>query len=217
MPSSFGLAELLDAYRRGVFPMADGREDPNLYLINPEERGVLPLKGFHVPKRLKRTVRGDPYKVTTDKAFTRVMEGCAASAKGRDTTWINAAILNLYASMHREGYAHSVECWQGEDLVGGLYGVSIGGVFFGESMFSRATDASKIALVHLVARLIAGGYDLLDAQFYNPHLEQFGMETISRETFHKRLAKGLAITGDFNTPDAPQTGQEALHLITQTS
>lgn len=217
MSSTFGLTELLAAYRRGVFPMADGRDDPDLYLIDPEERGVLPLKGFHVPKRLKRTVRKDPYRVTIDKAFSRVMEGCAETASNRETTWINAAILNLYAGLHREGHAHSVECWQGEMLVGGLYGVSVEGAFFGESMFSRATDASKIALVHLVGRLIAGGYQLLDAQFYNPHLAQFGLETVSRPAFKRRLAEALKVRGDFNSLDAPLTGQAALHLITQTS
>ena len=217
MSSSFGLTELLQAYRRGVFPMADGRDDPDLYLIDPDERGVLPLKGFHVPKRLKRTVRSDPYKVTVNTAFSRVMEGCAQAAHGRETTWINTTILNLYAKMHREGYAHSVECWQDDKLVGGLYGVSIGAAFFGESMFSRATDASKTALVHLVGRLIAGGYTLLDAQFHNPHLEQFGLETVSRQSFKKRLAEALSLDGDFFSPQAPTTGQATLHLITQTS
>lgn len=217
MASSFGLAELLGAYRRGVFPMADARDDPNLYLVDPEERGILPLRGFHVPKRLKRTVRRDPYEITADTAFNRVMEGCAATYRGRDTTWINAGILNLYAAMYREGYAHSVECWQDGELVGGLYGVSIGAVFFGESMFSTATDASKVALVHLVARLISGGYQLLDAQFHNPHLDQFGMETLPRAVFHKRLKAALASEGEFNSLGRPATGHAALHLITQTS
>jgi len=217
MSNTFGLTELLEAYRRGVFPMAETRDDPNLFLMNPEERGILPLKGFHVPKRLGRTVKRDPYKITINKAFGRVMEGCAASTESRDTTWINAAILNLYSAMHREGYAHSVECWQDDQLVGGLYGVSLGGVFFGESMFSRATDASKIALVHLVARLIAGGYVLLDAQFHNPHLEQFGLQTISREVFHKHLAKALTKEAAFDSPSVPHSGADALQLITQTS
>lgn len=217
MSSSFGLPDLLDAYRRGVFPMADSRHDPKLYLIDPDERGILPLKGFHIPKRLQRTVRRAPYRLTTDQAFSRVMEGCAEAADGRETTWINSAILNLYAGLHREGYAHSVECWQEDTLVGGLYGVSIGAAFFGESMFSRATDASKIALVHLVARLIAGGYVLLDAQFHNPHLDQFGLETVQRADFRKRLSKALKSEGNFDTPHAPQTGQDAVQLITQIS
>ncbi len=217
MSSSFGLTELLQAYRRGVFPMADGRDDPNLYLIDPDERGILPLKGLHIPKRLKRTIRRDPYNIKINTAFSRVMEGCAQATDGRETTWINAAILNLYAGMHREGHAHSVECWQGDQLVGGLYGVSIGAVFFGESMFSRATDASKVALIHLAGRLIAGGYILLDAQFHNPHLEQFGLQTLSRQAFKRKLTEALSQNGDFFSPQAPSSGQAALHLITQTS
>lgn len=217
MSSNFGLTELLKCYHRGVFPMANARDDPGLLLIDPDERGILPLKGFHVPKRLARTVCRDPYRVTVNTAFGRVMEGCAAKANGRETTWINSTILNLYTGLHRKGQAHSVECWHEGRLVGGLYGVSIGGAFFGESMFSRATDASKIALVHLVARLIAGGYKLLDAQFHNPHLEQFGLETWSREAFKIKLAEALLVRANFRTPEAPQTGQSALQLITQTS
>lgn len=217
MPASFGLQQLLAAYQRGVFPMADSHDNPELYLVDPSERGILPLQGFHVPKRLAKTVRKDPYQITADKAFSRVMEGCATPSVGREGTWINAAILNLYAGLHREGHAHSIECWQDGQLVGGLYGVSIGAAFYGESMFSRATDASKIALVHLVGRLIAGGYTLLDAQFHNPHLEQFGLQTVSRAAFHTLLAKALTRSANFNTPNAPATGQAALHLITQTS
>lgn len=217
MSSMFGLSELIAAYRRGVFPMADSRDDPNLFLIDPDERGVLPLSGFHVPRRLARTVRKDPFTVTVDTAFTRVMEACAEAADGRDTTWINSAILNLYGGLHRSGYAHSVECWDGEDLVGGLYGVSLGSAFFGESMFSRQSDASKIALVHLVARLIAGKYTLLDAQFHNPHLDQFGLVRIPRAQFKIWLADALKTDGDFQTPQAPTSGQDALQLITQMS
>lgn len=217
MSSNFGVSELLQAYRRGVFPMADSRHDPNLFLIDPDERGILPLNAFHIPRRLKRTVRQQPFIVTVDTAFNRVVESCAEVADGRQSTWINSAIQNLYANMHRQGHAHSVECWQGDDLVGGLYGVSIGGAFFGESMFSTVTDASKIALVYLVARLIAGGYVLLDAQFHNPHLDQFGMQKIARKAFHKRLRQAFQVTARFNCPTAPETGQAALHLITQTS
>ena len=150
MSSRFGTQDLLACYRRGVFPMADARDDPNLFLVDPDMRGILPLDDFHIPKRLKRTVVREPYRVTVDTAFTRVMESCAEETDGRESTWINSAILNLYSALHREGHAHSVECWDDDKLVGGLYGVAIGGAFFGESMFSRATDASKIALVHLV-------------------------------------------------------------------
>lgn len=213
---------LLDFYRRGVFPMADSREDDALFLISPAERGVLPLKGFHVPKRLRRTVRQQPYKVTVDLAFNRVIEACAEERPDRPTTWINNQILNMYGALHRSGHAHSIECWDGDGaLVGGLYGVSLGAAFFGESMFSRATDASKIALVHLVARLIAGGYELLDAQFHNPHLEQFGLEEIPKEEFMKRLRAALAREADFYSSGATGedrlSGEGSLHLITQTS
>jgi len=198
MSSGFSTTELLNCYRRGVFPMADSADDPNLFLIDPDERGVLPLYGFHIPKRLARRVKQEPYRITVDTAFTRVMEACAETGEpGRTNTWINSTILNLYAALHREGHAHSVECWDDDTLVGGLYGVSLGGAFFGESMFSRASDASKIALVHLVARLLEGGYVLLDAQFHNPHLEQFGLEEITRTEFKKRLDVALQAEGDF--------------------
>lgn len=209
--------ELINAYRRGVFPMADARDDPELYLIDPNERGILPLQGFHIPRRLRKTVRKDPYTVTINTAFSRVMEACAEAAEGRETTWINAAILNAYGKLARLGHAHSVECWDGDALVGGLYGVSLGSAFFGESMFSRATDASKIALVHLVARLIAGQYTLLDAQFHNPHLDQFGLMRVKRVHFKKMLAASLEKEADFYSPDVPSDGASVVQLITQIS
>lgn len=212
MSSRFGTQDLLACYRRGVFPMADSRDDPNLFLIDPDERGVLLLNAFHIPRRLRKTVRAAPYDIRIDTAFSRVMEGCAESAPGRESTWINSAILNLYSALHREGHAHSVEAWDGDQLVGGLYGVSVGGAFFGESMFSRATDASKIALIHLVARLIKGGYSLLDAQFHNPHLEQFGLLEISRDAFKARLAIALDNSGDF-LACGDLSGEEAVKLI----
>ncbi|MEO9968351.1 MAG: leucyl/phenylalanyl-tRNA--protein transferase [Hyphomonadaceae bacterium] len=217
MSSGFGTSELLNAYRRGVFPMADSRDDPNLFLIDPDERALLPLLDFHIPKRLKRTVRKMPFRVSVNECFVRVIEACAASNSGRETTWINSAIVNLYSSLHRKGFAHSIECWDGDELVGGLYGVSLGAAFFGESMFSTRTDASKIALVHLVARLLAGGYQMLDAQFHNPHLDQFGLQRIQRKDFKRTLAAALANEGDFYSPDAPVTGKEALQRITQIS
>ena len=219
MSSRFGTEELLDCYRRGVFPMADNRDDPSLFLIDPDERGVLPLDTFHVPKRLARTVRRQPFAVRVDSAFTRVMEACAEYHPTRRSTWINQTILNLYAALHRQGNAHSVECWDEGKLVGGLYGVSLGGAFFGESMFSRATDASKVALVHLVARLLEGGYKLLDAQFHNPHLEQFGLEEISRNEFKARLAEALEVEADFYSVDdvSASTGTWSVQRITQMS
>lgn len=222
MSDRFDTEDLLNCYRRGVFPMADSRYDMRLFLMDPDLRGVLPLDRFHVPKRLRKTVRNNPFTVTINTAFNRVMEACAAPYPGRPSTWINDTILNLYSALHREGHAHSVECWDADrTLIGGLYGVSVGGAFFGESMFSRATDASKIALVHLTARLIAGGYSLLDAQFHNPHLEQFGLEEISREEFRQLLWKALSHEGDFYSLGARGSGisdgATALHWITQIS
>ncbi len=221
MSDRFDTDDLLNCYRRGVFPMADSREDMHLFLMDPDVRGILPLDVFHVPSRLRKTVRKDPFRITVNKAFNRVIEACAEPHENRPATWINAPILNLYATLHRQDHAHSVECWDEDDqLVGGLYGVSIGGAFFGESMFSRATDASKVALVHLVARLIKGGYTLLDAQFSNPHLEQFGLLEISRDAFRKRLWKALRTDVDFYSLSpigGKVTGSTALHCITQIS
>ncbi len=217
MSKGFGTTELLNAYRRGVFPMADSRDDPNLFLIDPDERATLPLDAFHIPKRLRRTVKQMPYRVSVDECFSRVIEGCAQPTEGRNTTWINSAIVNLYSSLHRKGFAHSIECWEGKALVGGLYGVSLGAVFFGESMFSTRRDASKIALVHLVSRLIAGGYLMLDAQFHNPHLDQFGLQRIDRKSFKFALAEALKHHGEFYSPDAPVTGTGVVQRIVQMS
>ncbi len=221
MSDRFDTTDLLNCYRRGVFPMADSREDMRLFLMDPDLRGILPLDGFHVPKRLRKTVRRDLFRVTVDTAFNRVIEACAAPHENRPATWINDPILNLYGALHREGHAHSVECWNEENvLVGGLYGVSLGSAFFGESMFSRATDASKIALVHLAGRLTAGGYTLLDAQFHNPHLEQFGLQEITRADFRNRLWKALRKPADFyslGSAGSNVTGSTALHSITQIS
>ncbi len=205
--------------------MGDARNDPNLFLVDPDMRGIIPLDGFHVPKRLMRKVRQEPFRVTVDQAFTRVMEMCAESAAGRESTWINSPILNLYSALHREGHAHSIECWDGDQLVGGLYGVALGGAFFGESMFSRATDASKIALVHLVAHLLEDGFVLLDAQFHNPHLEQFGLIEIPRADFKQLLKEALRIDARFysNTVSSSSargasfTGSGAAQRITQIS
>jgi len=178
--------------------MADSRDDPRLFLVDPDFRGILPLDAFHIPKRLKRRICQDPFRVTFDTAFTRVVEACGEPHDNRPNTWINSPIVNLYSALHRQGFAHSVECWEGDQLVGGLYGVAIGGAFFGESMFSRATDASKIALVHLAARLIDRGYVLLDAQFHNPHLVQFGLVEIGRDAFKARLKAALKVYADFH-------------------
>lgn len=221
MSERFDTTDLLNCYRRGVFPMADSREDMRLFLMDPDIRGILPLETFHVPTRLRKTVRKTPMRITADTAFNRVIEACAEPHPTRPATWINDAILNLYAALHREGHAHSVECWDEDGaLEGGLYGVSLGGAFFGESMFSRRTDASKIALVHLVARLRVGGYSLLDAQFHNPHLEQFGLQEITRDAFRDRLWAALRLEGDFYSFAAAglsTDGSTALQAITQIS
>jgi leucyl/phenylalanyl-tRNA--protein transferase len=184
-------ALLLRAYAAGVFPMAESADDPELFWVDPKRRGVIPLDGFHVPRRLRRVLRRTEIAVRCDTAFEAVIRGCAEASDGRPTTWINEEIVRLYAGLFERGAAHSVECWYGGELVGGLYGVSLGAAFFGESMFSRVTDASKIALVHLVARLRLGGYRLLDTQFVTPHLAQFGCVEIPRARYHRLLADAL--------------------------
>ncbi len=177
--------------------MGESRDDPTIYWVDPESRGILPIASFHIPRRLRRTLRRTPFRVSVDHAFGAVIEACSEPANGRPTTWINNRIIELYSDLHRMGYGHSVECWDGERLVGGLYGVSIGAAFFGESMFSRAADASKIALVHLVQRLSAGGYTLLDTQFVTDHLAQFGAIDVPRAHYLKLLANALRRRGDF--------------------
>ncbi|CAN5700769.1 leucyl/phenylalanyl-tRNA--protein transferase [soil metagenome] len=214
---TFGPAELLNCYARGVFPMADARGDDAVFLIDPERRGVIPLADFHLSKRLARTVRGDPFEVRIDTAFSEVVAACAASKPGRVETGINGPIESLYAELFEIGHAHSVECWLGDEMVGGLYGVSLEGAFFGESMFSTRTDASKVALVHLVARLLAGGFVLLDAQFMTEHLAQFGTEEISRAAYRRRLGKALGAAGEFQRLPAATTGAAALQVISQAS
>ena len=179
---------MLRAYRVGLFPMAETRRGQRLYWLDPEQRGILPLDGFHLPRRLMRTVLSGPYRVTANQAFAAVIGGCATAAPGREDTWINGDIERLFLDLHRQGHAHSVECWHEGALVGGLYGVSLGGVFFGESMFSNARDASKVALVHLVARMRLGGYVLLDTQFVTSHLAQFGAVEVARDTYKAMLA-----------------------------
>jgi leucyl/phenylalanyl-tRNA--protein transferase len=206
---------LLRAYACGIFPMAESADDPTLFWVEPETRGVIPLDGFHVSSRLARTVRSDAFIVTVDTAFKAVIAGCAAPEAGRDDTWINQRIRDLYVGLHEIGHAHSVEVWQNDDLVGGLYGVSLGRAFFGESMFHRARDASKIALVHLVARLKAGGYRLLDAQYVTAHLTTFGAVEVPKRRYHRMLEEALVGEGDFATLalDRPIAGSKALAII----
>lgn len=208
---------VLHAYMRGVFPMAESRHDPTLYWIDPEMRGVIPLDAFHVPRRLARTVRHWADPVYIDRDFRAVIEACAEPGSGRRNTWINDEIVALYAELHEMGFAHSVECWNGTRLIGGLYGISIQGAFFGESMFSQERDASKVALVHLVARLRSGGYRLLDVQFVTAHLKRFGAIEIPRADYRDLLASALNVDGDFySLPDSPDPAA-VLQSITQTS
>ena len=206
---------LIRAYCAGIFPMADARDDPRLFWVDPEDRGILPLDGFHLPRSLRRTVRRAPFTVTADTAFAEVMAGCAEAGPGRQDTWINDTILRRFHELHRLGLAHSLECWRDGALVGGLYGLALGGAFFGESMFSRATDASKVALVHLVAGLIKGGFSLLDTQFITDHLARFGAIEIPRAAYHQRLARALAHPARFQ---GALGADEALSvLLTQSS
>jgi len=186
---------VLRAYRHGLFPMAETRHGDRLFWLDPERRGILPLDRFHLPRRLARTVLAGLFQVEADRDFRATIAGCAAVGPGRDDTWINAQVERLFGELFRRGHAHSVECRQDGVLVGGLYGVAMGGVFFGESMFSFARDASKVALVHLVARLRLGGFTLLDTQFVTAHLAQFGAVEIPRETYHRRLAAALELPG----------------------
>ena len=217
MSAGFTLEDLIECYARGVFPMAEARDDDRIFLVDPDQRGVIPLDGFHVPTRLARTVRSDRYDVRIDTAFAEVVDACARPKPGREDTWINGAIRDMYLGLFSRGFAHSVEAWSEGRLVGGLYGVSLGGAFFGESMFSEARDASKVALVHLVARLIGGRYRLLDAQFLTEHLTQFGAVEIPRKTYRQRLEKALETTGDFFALHPRLMGVAALQAITQAS
>ena len=212
---AFDIEALVDCYRRGVFPMADAREDERVFLIDPQRRGIIPLDAFHISRRLARTVRSGRFTVTVDQDFAAVVETCAEATDGRPDTWINWPIQHLYEALHRTGRAHSVECRLDGRLVGGLYGVSLGGAFFGESMFSRERDASKVALVHLVARLKVGGYRLLDAQFMTEHLAQFGAREVTRVVYKRLLADALTAEADFYR--FADDGDEALQAISQAS
>jgi leucyl/phenylalanyl-tRNA---protein transferase len=207
---------LLRAYACGIFPMAESADDPTLFWVEPEMRGVIPLDGFRIATRLKRTVRSDTFIVTANRAFKAVIAGCAAPQAGRDETWINKRIRDLYLGLHETGHCHSVEVWQQDQLVGGLYGVSLGRAFFGESMFHHVRDASKVALVHLVARLIAGGFELLDTQYVTDHLRSFGAVEIPRRRYTALLDKAIKGGADFGKlpVDRAIGGTQALQIIT---
>jgi leucyl/phenylalanyl-tRNA--protein transferase len=206
---------LLKAYACGIFPMAESADDPALYWIEPEMRGIIPLDTFHVPARLARTVRATPLKVFIDRNFEAVMTGCAEPKPDRTRTWINSRIRRIYRALHAHGHCHSVEVYDGDRLVGGLYGVSLGRVFFGESMFHRTRDASKIALVHLVARLKAGGYRLLDTQFVTDHLRSFGAIEVPKRRYHRLLEDALNGEADFAALPVrrPASGAEVMAII----
>jgi leucyl/phenylalanyl-tRNA--protein transferase len=205
--------DLIACYRRGVFPMAESREDDGFFIVDPEWRCIFPLDRFHVPRRLARTLRSGRFSFTINRSFAAVLDGCAAPGPEREDTWINPDIRALYLEMHDRGLAHSVEARVGGELAGGLYGVAIGGAFFGESMFSFATDASKAALVHLVARLRFGGFKLLDAQFVTPHLEQFGAQTLPRRIFQALLGAALDARADFSALREDASGAALVELV----
>ena len=222
---------LLRAYAVGIFPMAESRAESEIHWIDPELRGVLPLDGLHISKRLRRTLRSRPFEVHADSAFDQVIKGCATPAPDRRDTWINPSIERLYTDLHHMGFAHSVECWQDGELVGGLYGVSLGAAFFGESMFSRARDASKVALVHLVHRLRQGGFLLLDTQFQTPHLSRllldtqfqtphlirFGVVEISRDDYRAQLSRAIRRQAQFPVEVSDAEVEAFVQSITQTS
>jgi leucyl/phenylalanyl-tRNA--protein transferase len=210
---AFTTDDLLACYRRGVFPMAESREDEGFFIVDPEWRCVFPLDKFHVPRRLARTLRAERFSFTIDRDFAAVIDACAEPGPDREDTWINDDIRALYLSLAAKGIAHSVETRLEGELVGGLYGVAIGGAFFGESMFSRVTDASKAALVHLAARLKFGGFKLLDAQFITPHLEQFGAQTLPRRIFHALLGAALEANADFKMMREETKGAALVEML----
>ena len=208
---------LLRTYAAGIFPMAENAHDPTVFWVDPELRGILPLDRFHVPRSLQRTLRRGPFEMRVDCAFDDVVAACAESHEGRPTTWINAEIRNLYKGLAALGHAHSVECWKDEELVGGLYGVTLGGAFFGESMFSRVRDASKVALCHLIARLKRSGFALLDTQFATEHLARFGVIEIPRESYREKLEAALALNCTFYLGPLDEADLAFRQSLTQTS
>ncbi|KGB80494.1 MAG: leucyl/phenylalanyl-tRNA--protein transferase [Confluentimicrobium sp.] len=203
---------LLNAYAAGVFPMAESRDDPEVFWVDPRRRGIFPLDNFHISRSLRRRILKEEYSIRTNTDFAGVLRGCAE----RDETWINDIIFDLYTQLHRAGFAQSLEVWQDGALTGGVYGVTLGGAFFGESMFSRRTDASKIALAYLVDRLRQGGFSLFDTQFLTPHLKSLGAIEISRAEYHVLLNRALHQTADFNAPATPGA-QLLVQRNTQTS
>ena len=208
---------LLRTYAAGIFPMSESADDPTLFWVDPDRRGILPLEAFHISRKLQRTLRKAPFELRCDSAFRAVVEGCAAHRPERPITWINSEIMRLYGGLFDMGHAHSVECWLDGELVGGLYGVSLAGAFFGESMFSTVTDASKVALCHLIARLRRGGFTLLDTQFVTKHLIGFGAVEIPREEYRRRLSEALRINAAFYLGALSSEDLTFRQSLTQTS
>lgn len=207
---------VLRAYTIGFFPMAEHRDDADIFWVSPEQRGIIPLDAVHIPRKLRQTLRHNPYRVVCNRDFAGVMAGCAKGTPKRPDTWISPRIVELFTELHKAGHAHSVEVYNAEDrLVGGLYGIALGGAFFGESMFSEETDASKIALIHLIARLHHSGFTLLDTQFITPHLQQFGAIEIEREEYLDLLEKALPVDAQFYT--APDNQLALLESLLQSS
>ena len=204
---------MLRAYTMGIFPMSEGRDDPEVFWVDPKRRGILPLNGFHISRSLARRIRQEPFLLTVNEAFDRVVAACA----DRDETWINPTIQNLYATLHRAGFAHSQEVWDGPELVGGVYGVTIGAAFFGESMFSTRRDASKIALAYLVDRLRVGGFQLFDTQFVTPHLVSLGAQEIARAAYREMLDDAIDADGNFYAQEEVPDSYSVLQRNTQTS
>jgi leucyl/phenylalanyl-tRNA--protein transferase len=208
---------LLKAYAAGIFPMAENAGDDALYWIDPDKRGVLPLDAVHLPRRLRRTIKSQKFEIRVDTQFDAVIEACAQRLPRRESTWINGKIRSLYQQLFKLGFCHSVEAWRDGQLVGGLYGVRLGGAFFGESMFTLERDASKVALIHLVARLNHGGFALLDTQFVTEHLSRFGTVEVSRDDYHVQLERALAVDADFHSFDGDSDCDAVLQLVSQTS
>jgi leucyl/phenylalanyl-tRNA--protein transferase len=209
--------DLLKAYTLGYFPMARARDDANALWVLPDERGVIPLAETRAPKRLLRFLRTEPFEIRIDTAFAEVIAACAEATKARPDTWINDAIIEAYTELHFQGRAHSIECWKDGKLAGGLYGVVLGAAFCGESMFSRTTNASKIAMLHLIARLKIGGFHFIDAQFYNEHLTQFGLIGMANEDYQLILENALDAEADFFAASDQLSTTRVLQSITQTS
>ena len=215
--SGLSIELLLRAYRCGIFPMAENRSSDELYWVEPKIRGIIPLEAFHLPRGVARLIRKAKFRVSLDRAFGKVIRACGSPEAGRKETWINEEIIDLYTRLHVEGFAHSIECWHGGELAGGLYGVAIGSAFFGESMFSLKRDASKVALAAAIARLKAGGFTLFDVQFVTPHLQRFGAVKVVREKYLMMLQEALTGKADFLRLPEDASPHRMLQEIAHTS